>query len=282
MNYANTTIVERPSYTDRANATSGTKEDGSSHLEPWHYSVRHNKQDYWTADDTKDLSSTFDYGYYYPETPVKYRQRKDEGLMRKHAIEQVNKLYAPPNVLEKMYLPPGEKGDPIRDLEWRAFVHIKSFAVSGTWGIHLFFGDPPDSSSDWFLADNRVGTVNVLSNSNIGACPNCKKQQEDGQLITGIVLLSNELQIKDRNVPVMDRAAVVEYLKKNLTWRIAKDAREVPIKDDMGLVVGVAAREVVYPLEPTKLPLWNKAEYFPDATRGKPGGFDGILVEVTS
>jgi hypothetical protein len=174
-----------------------------------------------------------------------------------------------------MYLPIDQKGKPIQDVEWRAFVLIKTFAVSGTWGIHLFFGEPPSNSSDWFMADNRVGTVNVLSNSNIAACPNCKKQQDEGQIITGMVLLSNEL--KDRNIPIHDRDAVVEFLKKNLTWRIAKDAKDVPITGNMGLIVGVSAREVVYPLDPTELPLWNKVDYFPAATKDKLGGYDGTL-----
>ena len=275
MRYGQFKIAETESYTDRANAVTGTKESGLSNLEPWHHTSKHNPDDYWIADDTKDFNSTFDNGYYYPETPLEFQ--KDPVEMRKQAIVQLNYLYGGDEMLAKMRLPPSERGDPVTEIEWRAFVHIKTSSVSGTWGIHLFFGEPPADPNDWFKAENRVGTVNVLSNSNIAACPNCQKQRKEGQIITGLVLLTKELEIKNRNIPHKSRNAVVEYLKKNLTWRIAKNAQNVPITDDMGLVVGVSAREVVYPLEPTELPDWKDPEYFSEITKNKqPGGFKGL------
>jgi hypothetical protein len=212
MNYQDTGICELPSYTPRATAVSGTKENGASKLEPWHNSEKHDTNDYWIADHTKDLESTFKYGYYYPETPPDLRN--DELSMKKYATAQVHERYAPPEVLKQIHevaptgtsnetapveLSTGSQNDittataapkPIRSVEWRAFVRVKSFAVPGTWGIHLFFGEPPAESTTWFMSDQRIGTVNILTNSNLNSCPNCKSQSEADLLVTGLVLLS--------------------------------------------------------------------------------------------
>jgi hypothetical protein len=128
------------------------------------------------------------------------------------------------------------------------------------------------------MSDKRVGTVNVLSNGNLDACPNCKAQSKAELLVTGLVLLSNEL--KKREINIEDRDTVVEYLKKNLTWRIAKDAQNVEITPDMALTVGISARDVTYPLSATSSPVWGTPEIFLAATEGKTGGLDQSTEEV--
>ncbi|KAF2993735.1 hypothetical protein E8E13_000223 [Curvularia kusanoi] len=295
MYFKDIKIDKLPSFSPRATAAKGTYEDGTNHLEPWHNSAKHDMDDYWIADDTKDLNSTFDNGYYYPETP--YELRSDNVAMQKHVCEQVHELYAKKEVLKTIHraapilaakqaaageetidsqvplaLQANDDVRPIKSIEWRAFVRVKSFAVPGTWGLHLFFGEPPAQSSEWFMSNQRVGTVNVLSNGNLNACSNCTSQSDAGQLVTGLVLLSNEL--KKRQIDIEDRDAVVNYLGENLTWRVAKDAQNVEITPDMDLVIGVSAREIVYPLSATEFPLWGPFETFPAATAGKIGGLD--------
>jgi hypothetical protein len=49
---------------------------------------------------------------------------------------------------------------------------------------------------------------------------NCVAQAEDGILVTGSVPLIEAL--KERRVDVGDTAAVVAYLKENLSWRVVK------------------------------------------------------------
>jgi hypothetical protein len=110
------------------------------------------------------------------------------------------------------------------------------------------------------MSDRRVGTVNILTNSNLNSCPNCKSQSEADLLVTGLVLLSNELE--KRNTDIDDQDAVVQYLKN------------VEIMPEMTLTVGVAARDVVYPLSAAELPVWGEAEIFPAATAGKVGGLE--------
>lgn len=316
MNYENINIDARESQLPRYTADSGTMESGDSHLEPWHTSAHHNTNDYWIADSTKTLESTFSGGYYYPETPVSLRN--DQDAMKRFATQQVNALYAPSSVMTMITklaptsitaapfdqapleeeAPPKEPAldstkpqvsieaanpssdalKPIKSVEWRVFVRVKAFAVQGSWGIHLFFGEPPAESSEWFMSDNRVGTVNVLSNENLDACPNCSVQSASGLLVTGLVLLTNEL--RKRNIDINNQDTVVEYLKEKLTWRVAKDARNVEITPDMALVVGVSAREVVYPISASELPLWGQPQIFPAATAGKVGGLERDVEEL--
>ncbi|KAK2609426.1 hypothetical protein N8I77_002923 [Diaporthe amygdali] len=251
----NCTIDEFPSLTDRFVKRSGSVEGGTSNLEPWHKSSAHSMADYYVANDTKELISTFDAGYCYPETPLDLLKKSDQ--MKAYATQQVYKLYAPPSLV-----PPSQKlanvatinakstnGAPANGKQsdslppinsrhqesaadhngssanhdtnhWQVFLRVKNFALTGTWGIHIFLGELPASTADWLLSDNRAGTVTMLSNRSRQNCANCVSQAESGILVTGSVPLNEELE--ERGLDVGDIAAVVAYLKENLSWRVVK------------------------------------------------------------
>ncbi|KAK7715643.1 hypothetical protein SLS63_011399 [Diaporthe eres] len=309
----NTTIDEFPSQTDRFVRRSGAVEGGTSNLEPWHKSQAHSMTDYYVANDTKELISTFDGGYYYPETPLDLLKKPDQ--MKTYVTQQVYKLYAPASLrppAQKLAsaaptngksvngastngkandtLPPinirrhedsapahngtsaNHNGAPANHNtnHWQVFLRVKNFALTGTWGIHVFLGELPASTADWLLSDNRVGTVTMLSNQSRQNCANCVAQAEDGILVTGSVPLNEALE--ERGVDVGDTAAVVAYLKDNLSWRVVKDTQDVPITDDFALTVGVSAQPVSVSASNTELPTWGHCEVFPEATAGKVGG----------
>jgi hypothetical protein len=68
-------------------------------------------------------------------------------------------------------------------------------------------------------------------------------------------------------------------LKENLTWRIAKDAKNVEVVPEMRLTMDVAARNIVYLVSVAELPVWGEAKIFPAATEGKVGGLkQGIII----
>jgi tyrosinase len=207
----NSTIDPLPSFTDRYTAKLGTTEDGNSHLEPWHKL----NGDYYIANDAKEVFSTFDGGYYYPETPLELV--KDPDAMKQRALEEVNKLYGP--ALARLHLlGPVANGAPTKI--WQVFLRVKKFSVEGTWGVHVFLGEPPANSLEWYFSENRVGTVNILATHNIDGCSNCQNQAASGQLVTGSVSLTGELVA--RELDLTNTEAVVEYLTNNLTWRVAK------------------------------------------------------------
>jgi tyrosinase len=180
--------------------------------------------DYYIADDVKELTSTFASGYYYLETPLEYVI--DPVKMRQYATKQVNKLYGPPIKVPKKKLvenPPDMEApaapvQPTRN--WQVFVRVKKFAIQGTWGIHVFLGELPVSSFNWYFAEARVGTVTILSNRNIANCGNCQNRAAGGQLVTGTVSLSDALTAK--GLAVTDAEAVIQFLKETLTWKVVK------------------------------------------------------------
>lgn len=119
----NCTIDEFPSQTDRFVRRSGAVEGGTSNLEPWHKSAAHSMADYYVANDTKELISTFDGGYYYPETPLDLLKKPDQ--MKTYVTQQVYKLYAPASLR-----PPAQK------LARNAAINTKSVNRAGPNGDH--------------------------------------------------------------------------------------------------------------------------------------------------
>ncbi|KAG8158071.1 hypothetical protein KVR01_011832 [Diaporthe batatas] len=281
----NCTIDEYPSLMDRFVMRNGAMEGGKSSLEPWHRGSAHSMGDYYVANDTKELISTFDGGYYYPETPLDLLKKPDQ--MKAYVTQQVYKLYAPSSLQPTAHKLVGiapTSGKPIeasstkenitRDSheikQWNVFLRVKNFALTGTWGIHVFLGKVPASSADWLLSENRIGTVTMLSNRSRENCANCVAQAEEGILVTGSVPLNEALG--ERQVDIGNTAAVVAYLKENLSWRVVKDTQDIPITGDFALAVGVSAQSLSIPGAFRELPTWGRCEVFPEATTGKVGG----------
>jgi len=132
------------------NAGPTALEDGTYNLEPWHKTSAHTMQDYFTGNDEKELSSTFLNGYYYPETPLDLFGKQDE--MQAWVTVQINKLYK--GSVLKIHLPSAPPEDallpkePVSTKTWQVFLRVNAFALQGTWGIYVFLGEPPTSSTD--------------------------------------------------------------------------------------------------------------------------------------
>lgn len=81
------TINEFPSQTDTFAKRSSAVEGGKLDLEPGHKTSSHSMADYYVANDTKELISTFDGGYYYPETPLDLLKKPDQMKKICHAAD---------------------------------------------------------------------------------------------------------------------------------------------------------------------------------------------------
>ncbi|ETS73379.1 hypothetical protein PFICI_14984 [Pestalotiopsis fici W106-1] len=295
------TIHPYPSLLPRFNAGAQTVEDGNSRLEPWHKDNSASINSYWIANDAKDLISTFNGGYYYPETPLEFIN--DPTLMYVAVTNAIEKLYRPgylppaPPISAKppSAEPPSEGQPPKAPMDgqppvgappepprganpaettkvWEAFVRVKNFALTGTWVIYIFLGQIPEDSNEWFMSKNQVGVISLLSTLDRTSCENCLSQSERDQLVTGTAPLSGVLH--DRGIDVSDEDAVVKYLKKNLGWRIVKDIKNVPIKDDFNLTVGVSSQDLTLPAAGSGPPSFGDSKTYPSITAGKRGGLD--------
>ncbi|KAF4556805.1 Tyrosinase-like protein 7 [Elsinoe fawcettii] len=254
-------------------------DDGSANLEPFHKTPAHNMSDYWTANDMKEIGSTYELGYDYPEAPIALA--KDPDALRTVALTARSILYGP-NVKQ-----PSFKDAPLHDSpptgipneeashrrEWEAFVRVNRFAVAGSYNIHVFLGPVPDHPADWLLSPNLVGTVSILSPRNIASCQNCQRQRDapGGLQVSGVVYLTDALYEKlDGDVSA---DAVVPYLKSNLSWRVARAATEIPTGEVTGLKVGILATPVTYPRANDEIDVVGQPSLFPEITAGKTGGF---------
>lgn len=110
------------------------------------------------------------------------------------------------------------------------------FALGGRpYSITFFLGDVPEGGNYDFADDfTAISRVYNFSSQAEGrgvddtGCDNCKKQQEEGALFTGQVILTDYLiermvqaeAHRGLTLTSLDRDEVVPYLKANLHWRI--------------------------------------------------------------
>ena len=209
---------------DRYTERQGINDSGASNLEPFHQSAV--RKDYFTAESQKEVASTFLLGYYYKETHLKYIN--DPPAMTKYATEQYRELYEPTKPKFSFLAPsegedtgaPEEASPPQVHTDWQAFVRVNQFAISGTWGIHIFIGDAPANTDEWAMAPNLVGTVSVLTPSNRNHCANCRGQADRNLSVTGAVDLTEMLSCEFHDTT--DDETVAGFLRQNLTWKVAK------------------------------------------------------------
>jgi tyrosinase len=180
-------------------------------------------KDYFIANELRDVFSSYELGYQYPETPFKLANNPP--ALAAFAREQVNALYGPQLKVNEGFtkqplvgLPKLEGAAAHYRTEWVAFVRAKRFAIPGSWNIFIFLGEPNADPSKWAL--ESVGTVAVFAPRNIGFCKNCLSQEGAGMEVSGVVYLTDALSRKVGEELEEDK--VVEYLTENLHWRVGK------------------------------------------------------------
>ncbi|PVH87416.1 putative tyrosinase [Cadophora sp. DSE1049] len=131
------------------------------------------------------------------------------------------------------------------------------FALDGyPYIIRIFLGDVPEGPSFYFEdTPTQVGCVYNFSapaefrGDGPEGCANCHRQKQDHELSTGQVILTDYLvehitkNIQERGLTLqsLSREDVVEYLRKNLHWRISDIDDNVILKENMpSLKISVA------------------------------------------
>ena len=101
--------------------------------------------------------------------------------------------------------------------EWICNVRVAQDALPRTFNIHFFIGNPSDDPALWSTDPNLVGTHSVFNS--IASQGDSKKDR----IITGTVPITKAL-VQDHGagkVDVKNETAVVDYLSKNLSWRVS-------------------------------------------------------------
>ncbi|CRG91699.1 hypothetical protein PISL3812_08750 [Talaromyces islandicus] len=281
----------------------GAIEDVNTPLYPFHRS--NNSDDFWTSETSR---STKAFGYTYPEI-------KDWGVdqtaLQNNVRTAVNNLYNAPArkvstgkskrvneptsraVLRTMT---GTDFDSLAvnnlPRHWAINIAVDKYALDGKpFQIHFFYGQPDKDvqPSDYFHADNLIGTYRIFTGPNItmsrGNPSSVTSSSADGDeeqhLSAGQISLSPVLAQAFANGLLPDDAFepedVVPTLSERLNWRITDDAgEEVPVQtltDKGKLRVAVVSRDVEPILEGEEhlFPRYGEWNHWQHATMGKLG-----------
>lgn len=108
-------------------------------------------------------------------------------------------------------------------LEWITNFKVEKHALGGTFTVHVFLGDfDAANPSSWRSTPNKVGSFNVLGDTEETGCVKCKKDQARQLQVTGQVPLT--LALAERylagQLANLQPESVIPYLQTNLHWRI--------------------------------------------------------------
>ncbi|KAL3427941.1 tyrosinase [Phlyctema vagabunda] len=163
------------------------------------------------------------------------------------------------------------------------------FALGGyPYLIRIFLGDVPEGPPFYFVdTPTQVGLVYNFSGPTESrgqgpeGCANCTRQQQDHELSTGQVILTDYLierihkHVQERGLTLqtLSREEVVQYLKNNLHWRIS-DANDVLVaKENVpSLKISVAMGKATHFSEASRFSRYENYETLWEVTEGRLAG----------
>jgi tyrosinase len=149
----------------------------------------------------------------------------------------------------------------VKTQEWFVNIAVNKFDLGSSFIVLIFLGDVPADSSTWKIAS--VGTLFVSTP------PYYKK---GARLTThGEVALKEAL--KAANLSDHTEAGVIDYLTKNLQWKVQKtEGTVVHTSACSSLKISVHVEDVTYPTSEYGLPSYGNPVKHPEITKGKAGG----------
>lgn len=253
---------------------------------------------YFTSRDVSDVSSIWDFGYYYTEVPPSYRGNS-AGLSA-FTTSQVNSLYRSASASSK------KRDGNFKRREWICHMAFNPSDVPGSAEVAIYFNNQkvsgvPISNSTGFASPSGVasGTGSLPQPTEAAKFTNGSNTEsayyvgsaasfhDAGVMspipmnMTGAVYLTDALI--EAGCPSLDPKDVVPFLKTKLVWVIRLGGeQEIPLSQIPSLKVGVSSADVEYLADDTKLPVYGEFETHYDATEKKKGGFrkrDSDLVD---
>jgi tyrosinase len=146
------------------------------------------------------------FGYSYPEISD-WNQSSNQ--LAKTVTAQINAMYGPSS--ENRDLQARHFTSSLK--EWFVDISVDMYELSEQFIVWIFLGDVPADSDSWRYSTNLIGSLVVFTPSEI-------KQKKGVSTAYGEVALQDAL--KRAGLPNLDDATVVEYLTKNLQWKVQK------------------------------------------------------------
>lgn len=108
-------------------------------------------------------------------------------------------------------------------LEWIVNVKVEKHCLGGTFSVHIFLGEfERDDPSAWRSTENKVGSFNVLGDSENTGCGKCNNDRQRQLVVTGQVPLT--LALAERylagQLANLKPEGVIPYLQTHLHWRV--------------------------------------------------------------
>ncbi|EPS37212.1 hypothetical protein H072_9127 [Dactylellina haptotyla CBS 200.50] len=150
--------------------------------------------------------------------------------------------------------------------DWVANVEVAKNALSGSFKIFAFLGQPTTKQTKWFTDKSLIGSIGIFASGNA-----------NDQIVPGSITLTPALVTKlvANQTMSLEPGSVIPYLLKNLVFK-ASVGGENTVVDQMreirGLKISIAAAEVTLPASERDLPKYgeyvNKIDWI-DVPAGK-------------
>lgn len=269
--YPDSYVEPEPSTFGTFTTNQGAIEDVNSGLTPFHTDTT---GDLWTSVGAR---STGVFGYSYPELPF-WTESSDPAAYQASLRSKINDLYGQTATLAKrslisdrttQYGPQNATTGGTTHREWIANTRARKFAMSGSFFLYIFLGDPNPDPTQWGSDPNLVGSTFFFG----GSCTSCPNR--DSALVSGAVPLTTPLlnSIRSGHLASLEPNDVEPYLKTNMHWRVSVvDGTTLPADQVPGLTVSVASSILTQASSNSEFPKWGPFSVHTSITDSRPGG----------
>lgn len=122
-------------------------------------------------------------------------------------------------------------------LEWLIDVKAEKHSLRGKYSVHFFLGDvQEDNAYLWPASPYYVGSFAPMGQDSETGCAKCKQEQSERLQVTGQIPLTLALMERylAQLIPDLSVATVVDFLTKNLHWRVRLVSADSKVKTTVG------------------------------------------------
>ncbi|KAF2135447.1 uncharacterized protein K452DRAFT_323045 [Aplosporella prunicola CBS 121167] len=214
----------------------GSTQDVNSPLTPFH---RDTKGTFWTSASVRDTKV---FGYTYPEL---VGNPSNSSL-----ISTVKNMYPPSSGLAASNTASTANVDGVGNtpIDYVANVTLARGALGDSYAVEFALGNPTSDATTWSLDPGFVGSVAALAVTGV---------QSDA-LSSDTVMLTQALQsaFDSGELGSANEDDVLDYMKKNLRWRVLKGNTVVPVEEVPHLKIDVLSTKVRPAKSESEFPAW--------------------------